>query len=493
MRDMRSSWQCFFPEKILGAINRITACRKAVVYAAGGVVRDFLLKKTVRDIDLVVSPEPFLFARDLATCLNAPMFVLDEQQQVARIAWETEIDVSGFRSASLSIKEDLLHRDFTINAMALPFPVKDGGAAADFGLIDPYNGGADLRDKVIRIVSPTCFSEDPLRLLRAYRFAATLHFSIEEETARQIVSEKSRIGQSAPERIKYEMDLLFSAPNSAEVLRQMQQSGLLFELFPLLRDMDGVRQPLSHHLDVLNHSLATLQCLESVLADPVRFFPGDHSIDKYLQDQRKKVLLKWAAIWHDCGKPQAREESADRITFYNHDRCGAALFQKMADHYRWSRKDTALVGGLIAGHMWPFHLNNVYRQQKISKRACLRLAKRFKLELPGLFLLAMADSLAGEGPEKPAGIEVSLAALYREIDRIYRQELSLKMASPPIVTGHDLIKTFSLPPGPLFKEILDEIRDAQLCGELVDRQQALQRVTQILENRGLPFRKTSVE
>ncbi|MEJ2690393.1 MAG: HDIG domain-containing protein, partial [Deltaproteobacteria bacterium] len=286
-----------------------------------------------------------------------------------------------------------------------------------------------------------------------------------------------------PERVKFEMDLLLGSHNSAAVLRQMEQSGLLYELFPLLREMEGVRQPLSHHLDVLNHSLATLQSLEGVLAAPTNSFPECPSIDDYLRDDRKKVLLKWAALLHDCGKPQTRCEREGRITFYNHDRIGATLFEEIAAQYRWSRKDTALVSVLIGSHMWPFHLNNVYRQQKVSKRACLRLAKRLKTDLPGLFLLAMADSLAGKGPEKPAGIEDSLVALYRDIDRIYRQELSLQMAAPPLITGHDLIEVFDLKPGPIFKEILDRIRDAQLCSELENRQQALQQVQQILKKR----------
>ena len=472
-------WLELFPAKLEAALRQTARELSATVFAAGGVVRDILLTRKVRDLDLVVSPDPIGFAASLAAGLKAPMFVLDEKEQVARIAWETEIDVTGFRASSVCIERDLQYRDFTINAMALAFSVQEDAAGLS-KLIDPCHGLADLKAGVIRVVSPSSFLDDPLRLLRAYRFMATLNFSLEDETARLLAEQRSSIHRSAPERIMYEMDLLFSSPNSASILLQMQESGLLFELLPQLQRMEGVRQPLSHHLDVLDHSLATVQRLEEIFENPSQFFPGSPSIDAYFCDGRKKVLLKWAALLHDCGKPQSEGERNGRITFYNHDRRGAALFKEIADHYRWSRKDTSFVRTLIDGHMWPFHLNNVFRRQPISKRSCLRLAKRYKDDLPGLFLLAMADSLAGEGPEKPEGLEVSLAALYREVDLIYRQDLALKMADPPLLTGHDLIEHIGLEPGPIFKKILGRIRDMQLCGELGGKQQALDQARQLL-------------
>ncbi len=288
MNDVTLSWQRLLPEKLRKALGRVADSRKASVFAAGGIVRDFLLLRTCRDVDLVVFPDPIPFTGDLASILKSPMFILDEQEQVARVVWKTEIDVSGFRSGSLSIEEDLNHRDFTINAMALPFSNGEDADAEKVLLIDPHHGMSDLQDKVIRVVSPSTFAADPLRLLRAYRFAATLGFTIEGETAAMIASQKERIGQSAPERIKYEMDLLLSAPKSAAILQQMQKSGLLFELFPQLRDLEGVRQPLSHHLDVFDHSLATLQHLEEVLVEPARFFPESPSVGDYLLGDRRK-------------------------------------------------------------------------------------------------------------------------------------------------------------------------------------------------------------
>ena len=147
---------------------------------------------------------------------------------------------------------------------------------------------------------------------------------------------------------------------------------------------EGLEQPASHHLDVLGHNLAALSGMEKVIGNPAAYFP-DHAelFISYLSSKNRPVLLRWAALFHDLGKPEAHGTKDDgRATFYNHDRVGANLFAKIAGRLRWSRDHLRIVAGLIELHMYPFHLSNAMQKTGITPRACLRLVKAAGDDLP---------------------------------------------------------------------------------------------------------------
>ncbi len=194
-------------------------------------------------------------------------------------------------------------------------------------------------------------------------------------------------------------------------------------------------------------------------------------------------MLKWGALFHDLGKPETHRLVAEKITFYNHDQAGAAIFEVIAERLHWPKDDRNRVARLIALHMWPFHLSNARLRTGITRKACLRLVKAVGDDLTGLFLLAMADSLAGQGVGKPEGMEENLAVLLREVHGVYAEYIQPVFANPPLVTGHDLIAVFSLEPGPIFKDILDGLVVAQVEGLVTDREEALAWVKMFLEGR----------
>jgi len=473
LAEIPEDWLQRLPSELKEALSRLAAHRQVQIYAAGGVVRDLLLGRDPTDLDLVVDRDPLGCASDLAAALDATLVVLDEEEPAARVCWRQQIDFSGFRNGSADIVDDLRCRDFTVNAMAVLMADRKTGPAASFPVIDPTGGREDLAAKRIRSFSATAFEDDPLRLLRAYRFMASLDFIIDPLTEKEIAEKKDLLVLAAPERRKYEFDLLLASPHSIAAIRAMVASGVFFELFPATLDLAGCQQPESHHLDVLQHSMQALEELEKLLGHTCLLFTQCTAMVEYIGDPRQRLLLKWAALFHDLGKAATWAEKDGRISFYNHDHIGARLFEAIAGGLRWSKRDTALVSRLIAGHMWPFHLNNVFRKGDVTKRACLRLAKKFGKDLEGLFLLAMADSLAGKGPEKPAGLERSLADLYERVRGVIADSLQPGFDAPPLINGHDLIERLYLAPGPRFKSILTRVRDAQICGEIVDRQEAL--------------------
>ncbi len=265
------------------------------------------------------------------------------------------------------------------------------------------------------------------------------------------------------------------------------RQGILSRLLPELYRGEGVEQPEFHHLDVFDHCVLALQKMETIIAEPERFYPGHgDKISTYLQKERMARCLKWAALLHDIGKPATKEIRADkdgRVTFYRHDEVGRELFEQIAERLKWSRADAEQVGHLIGMHMHPFHLCNVQRENGISKRAALNLCRRAGKSLTGLFLLAMSDSLASLGEKKPERMEEELVTLFTTVRKMYDENIAPVLQGPRLVTGKDLIERWNLAPGPIFREILDELETARVEGKVVDRKTAFDWVNDYLQEK----------
>ena len=293
------------------------------------------------------------------------------------------------------------------------------------------------------------------------------------------------LARVAVERISYELERIMQTKNAGSMFREMAAVGVINCILPELARGAGVAQPESHHLDVLDHNIEALRRMEAIQEDPEHYFPG-HGAEfaKYLERNRRRILLKWASLFHDIGKPQTTKQVDQRITFYNHDKEGERLLRDIALRLKWRRDDQKQVAQLVGLHMWPFHLSNARRKTKLTSRAYLRLVRAVGEELPGLFMLAMADSLAGSGPEKPPAMEKHLADLYSEADEVYQQSIRPVFERPRLITGHDLISSFGLRPGPVFSVVLDALQEAQVAGEVASREQAMDWVGAFLRAHG---------
>jgi poly(A) polymerase len=470
-----------YPRQLLRALAETARELDGPFFIAGGTVRDCLLAKDSKDLDITVAAHGFDWAQRLARRLGASFVGLSAEEDVARVVWqEMAIDFSGFREGSPTIDIDLAMRDFTINGLAIEVEATGGrepGLRPQASIIDPTNGLDDLQTGIIRCTSPAVFMSDPLRLLRAYRFMACLQFSIEQQTLEAIRRQTGLIQLVAAERITAELELIMASGQAAPAIKGMYESGLLGELFPELCAGAGMQQPASHHLDVFEHSLATLGWMEKILQQPGRYFPGhDDEMAGYLSEDKRTIRLHWAALFHDLGKPSTscrREDKGGRITFYNHDRVGGDLFRKIAERLKWGREDAKQIGRFIELHMWPFHLNNVRRRTGLTPRAALRLVKAAGPELPGLFMLAMADTLAGKGDGRPQDMEENIRALHEELSRVFRQSIKPVLEKPRLLTGTDLQELFALKPGPIFRTILDGLEQAQVEDAIRSRADAI--------------------
>lgn len=480
--ELTQDWLQTYPDELRLALAQVAQRTGQPLYVAGGAVRDWLLGVTAKDLDFTVAKDGVLFAREISNVLNGTFVLLDPAEDVARVVWQGfTLDFSAFRNQTTTIESDLGQRDFTVNAMAVSLSPQTG-ALASRTIIDPSGGAADLEHKLIRTPDMANLLADPLRLLRAYRFSATLGFSIEPQTESAIAVHGELLTKAAMERVSYELGLIMASSRAWQTIGSMAQGGLLWVVFPELVPGKGLGQPSSHHLDVFGHSLDALRRLEEILQNPEAYFPEQGSLFQEAALGKRAVLLKWSALFHDLGKPETHKLIEEKITFYNHDQAGAAIFESIADRLHWPRDDRSRVSRLIALHMWPFHLSNARLRTGISRKACLRLVKAAGDDLSGLFLLAMADSLAGQGEGKPEGMEENLAALWQEVHGVYAEYIQPVFSRPPLLTGHDLIEVFALEPGPVFKEILDALELAQVEGQVSDREQALDWVKMFLES-----------
>jgi len=468
------------PKPLLRALAEVAERHALPIYFSGGVVRDWLVGLPPTDLDMTVPHGALALAADLARALEASFIPLSPSEGVARIVrGDLRLDIGQFREGTTTIEGDLSRRDFTVNAMAVAFDTRGQALAQGGRLIDPTNGRVDLAAGLLRLTHPQALTADPLRMLRAFRFQAVFNWRIEQATEQAIIDQSSLIERVSGERIASELEAIFCCPLSSPTIEAMARVGLLFTLFPELKAGVGLAQPASHHLDVFGHSLETLRQMERVLLNPQAFFPqpadsanGQAALASYLSAPRQRIRLKYAALLHDLGKTITYAKREGRITFYNHDEAGVGLLKGIACRLHWSQEDTRCISQCVKQHMWPFHLHNAKGRTGITPRAILKLAKAAGEDLAGLFCLVMADSLAGQGPGKPAGMEEAVAVLFSEVYQAYQGRLKPMMAQP-LLRGQDLIHDLHLSPGPIFKTILDALLEERALSPEMTRDQAL--------------------
>ena|SRR5579883_329579 len=470
----------------------------AALYLVGGFVRDALLGRTNRDLDLTVGGDALATARQIARRLGAVVVTLDAERGAYRVALRellagiAMVDVTRLRAPA--IEADLRLRDFTVNAIAVPLADEDGGTPR---LIDPMDGVGDLRRKLLRMAGPTAFTDDPLRPLRGARLAIELDFTIEEETARAARAAAPLLTQVAAERRRDEFSRILASDAAGHGARLMDELGLLSVLLPDLDAARGCTQPPEHYYDVFEHSLATLDALDALL----RHEPPDDARERLLwsgaqtvfarvpaararlesiaADERPwRATLKFVGLLHDVAKPETRtvEPATGRVRFFGHSERGAERAGALARALRFSAREVAYVEKLIAQHLRPGMLASP--GQPPTRRALYRLARDLGEHVPDLFLLHLADHAAVRGPrltaeewrQHVAYFDALLAILYSE-----------KVASlPRLITGDDLIAELGLRPGPLLGRLLEAVREAQAAGEVTDRAGALALARRVL-------------
>ncbi|MBC2709921.1 MAG: CCA tRNA nucleotidyltransferase [Desulfosarcina sp.] len=434
------------------------------VYLVGGTVRDLLAGHPPADIDLVVNGDIAHAARQIAEKTGGRIIDLGKKGfNVLRVASpNTTIDITPLDHPS--IEANLLQRDFTINAMAYDVKARR--------LVDCTGGLADMQQKMIRMVSPSVFENDPARLVRAYRMAAVFHFSISAKTQDTIGSYRHLVGTVAGERVWVELIKIFNTADSTPTIMSMADSGLLTAIFPELQPAIGCTQNRHHQFDVFDHSLRAYEKLETLLAGFGNRFPDLAAIAKQADLSGHAAMLKYGALLHDVGKPATRQvDNNGRVRFPGHAGKSADIAARISRRLRLSKKQRDVSDAIIRHHIRTLFLFLSSENGSLGRRGIIRFFNRCgDLTLP-IIVHTMADIMA-KGKVLQDRDNGFISFCDRLIN-VYIDYKNRQATLPPLISGHDLISVFGLSPSPRFKQILKQVDERRLSGELATRDQAL--------------------
>ena len=415
--------------------------KKGRIYEVGGAVRDRLLHREdmVKDRDYLVTGIPY---RELTRILepHGTVGLVGRSFGVIKFTQffggePVTFDISLPRTEhstgsghkdfavtydpNLSIEDDLVRRDFTINAMAW--------ALDNDELVDPLGGQVDLQKKQIRMVYGETFQDDPLRMLRAIQFAARFEFTIEKNTFDAIRENASLITTVSSERIAEELTkLLTRSKKPSHGFRLMESCGLLKEILPELQECVSVQQPGGYHkYDVFEHTLHTIDATPPTLR------------------------LRLAALFHDIRKPKAKREVGDGATFYGHEVMGAKVAEQVLNRLRFSKTLIREVATLVDRHMFT---------TDVSPKGMRRLVRRVGVPLIfDLLDLRRADVVAQGMGGTTEDVDKFEADIRDELER--KSPFSLRDLA---LNGDDIKEMFSLPEGPMVGKILNYLLEQVL-------------------------------
>ena len=459
-------------------LERLAGIASAPVYLVGGTIRDLLSgTRHIKDIDFLMPSGSEHAARQFADAIGGRFFFLDEERRITRVVKHepdgvVQFDFTNFEGPDL--RADLARRDFTVNAMAIGLEAFLSQGTLS-GLIDPFNGSEDVRERLIRVADPGVLDDDPLRLLRAARFAATLGFSIETGTVEHIRSRADLVTKPSAERIRDELFQILDQPGAGRNLLLLDSLGLLMKLLPELVPLKDFAPGKHHCYDILTHSLKTADYTDAVVGD-LPFLTPEHAaaVSDHLKEPlepfvSRHAALRFACLLHDNAKAETcTRDDGGGIHFFGHDVIGADKAEEVWRRFRLSRETTAVVARLIRHHMRPLNLAG---PSGPSKRALYRYCRDVKDAVPESIVLSLADAKATE-EAMPAEGFTDTRQLSRQLLEYYYGRF-LKSEAKPFVTGQDLIAR-GMKPGPNFRLVLEEIRELQAAGTLRDRSEALE-------------------
>lgn len=452
-------------EKILKKISTVSKKNKIPVYIVGGFVRDLMMGvPQKKDIDFVIEGSGIKFAELFDEFMkkegslikfsdfDTARYIIDDKKGDSLI-----LEFAGARSESYTVESrkpkvvsatlqsDLSRRDFRINAMAVPVEVYSGIKKPTLveikkKLIDPFDGTQDIKNKIL--VTPLdpdqTFSDDPLRMLRAVRFAAQLNFGIDKKVLESIHKNCNRLKIVSAERIQEELFKLMSCVSPSVGLILMFQTGLLDAILPEVSALDGVEEVYGHqHKNNLFH---TFKVVDNIA------------------ERSDKILLRLAGLFHDIGKTSTKK-FLPKIgwTFYQHEHVGRKMVSQIAKRLHLSNDDADYLRKLVRWHQQPISLMD----EGITDSAVRRIIVNLGDELDDLLILGRSDITTGNPSKKSIRLK-NYDKLEKRIVEVLEKDKLRAFQSP--VRGDEIMKVCGLNAGPVIGKIKKEIEEAILDG-----------------------------
>ena len=476
--------------KVLKKIDSVAKKSQTSVYVVGGFVRDFLMGwEQKKDIDFVVVGSGLEFAKKFDEAMDkagslvefpdfdTARYILgaesEDQLMLEFAGARTEKYQTNSRKPTVkqtTLEEDLARRDFTVNAMAAPIAIFADGkklteAKLKKNLIDLFKGKKDLASKTLRtpLDPDQTFIDDPLRMMRAVRFASQLDFSIDPKTLQSMHKNRERLKIISAERIQEELFKLMACPKPSIGLTLMWQTHLLDFVLPEVANLEGVEDVYGHqHKDNLMHTFKV--------------------VDNVAEFSNKK-LLRLAGLFHDIGKPKTKK-FIPKIgwTFHQHEHVGKKMVYQISRRLRFSKNDTDYLAKLVRWHMQPISLMD----EGISDSAVRRLIVSLGEELNDLLILGRSDITTGNPAKKERRLK-NYDNLEKKIAEVLERDKLRAFQSP--LRGDEIMELAKLKPGPTVGKIKEAIEEAILDGIIPNEYEAAKEYFYKIQEKYLPEAK----
>lgn len=430
-------------------------------YLVGGSVRDFLMGKIFTDRDIAINGAK-QFAEKIAKQFDGTLITLDDENQIFRVVLPDKInylDISEI--VGNSIEEDLTRRDFTINSIAYDL--------TNNIFIDTTGGIDDLKKGILRHYKDSNFEDDPLRILRAFRFLATTGFEPTNALISAIEKYKLLLLKPSVERINYEIMKLFGGKYCSDSLLLMDKLDILENICPYVKEMKQVPPNAHHHLDLFHHSIETVKNVEMLYEESK---DTRNHLDKTDFGGFPRINhLKLAGFLHDIGKYSTWtiEQETGRHRFIKHDDVGSKMCIKYLKDLKFSKKQIEYISCMIKNHIYP---SSVIASPELTEKVMMRYLRKMQDNVIDNIILAKADRLSARGDDITDDMVKSNIDGLDKLLNFYIEKKDTMKPLPKLLDGNEIMKILNIKPSRKLGEILEALHEEQTSGNVNTREEA---------------------